>query len=100
MSKQINIIVACGSGVATSTVAVDAVKKILESAAIPAKISKCTLGELEGKQQDFDLALTTANYKKTLTIPHLSVFGLISGVNVDLVKIKLVQLCQEIISKA
>ena len=75
-------------------------KKKLESAGIPAKISKCTLGELEGKQQNFDLVLTTANYKKTLTVPHMSVFGLISGVNVDLVKNKLLQLCQEIISKA
>lgn len=100
MSKELNIIVACGSGVATSTVAVDAVKNILKDAGISAKINKCTLGELEGKQQDFDLILTTANYKKTLTIPHMSVFGLISGINVDSVKEKLLQLCKEITSKA
>lgn len=99
MSKELNIIVACGSGVATSTVAVDAVKNILKSAGILAKINKCTLGELETKQQDYDLILTTANYKKKLNIPHMSVFGLVSGVNTDLVTDKLIQLCNEILSK-
>lgn len=99
MSKELNIIVACGSGVATSTVAVDAVKNILKNEGILAKINKCTLGELETKQQDYDLILTTANYKKTLTVPHMSVFGLVSGVNEDSVKEKLLQLCHEIVSK-
>lgn len=99
MSKELKIMVACGSGIATSTVAMDSVKKILKEASIDAKIYKCTLGELEGKQNDMDLILTTSNYKKELKVPHLSVFGLVSGVNAEGTKEKLLQLCQEILDK-
>jgi PTS system galactitol-specific IIB component len=99
MAKELNIMVACGSGVATSTVAADAVKTILKDAGIQAKIFKCTLGELESKQKEVDLILTTANYKKSLEVPQMSVFGLVSGVNEDTVKQKLVNMCNDIIGK-
>lgn len=98
MVRELNIMIACGSGVATSTIALDAVKNLLQHAGIPAKLYKCTLGELDSKQKDMDLILTTANYKKTLNVPHMSVFGLVSGVNVEDVKDKLLQLCTEIAS--
>lgn len=99
MGRELNIIIACGSGVATSTIALDQVKKTLDEAGIKAKLYKCSLGELESKQKDMDLVLTTSNYKKELTVPHISVFGLISGVNIEAVKAKLVQLCKEISEK-
>ncbi|MHB9863403.1 PTS sugar transporter subunit IIB [Streptomyces sp. YIM S03343] len=96
MAKQIQILVACGSGVATSTVAVGLVEEILNTAGIPAKIYKCSLGELESRQNDVDLILTTANYKKELAVPHMSVFGLMSGVNSEAVEEKLLRVCREI----
>lgn len=99
MTKELKIMVACGSGVATSTIAVDSVKTILKEAGIQAKLFKCTLGELESKQKDVDLILTTANYKKELSVPHMSVFGLISGVNAEGTRTKLVALCKEILEK-
>ena len=99
MAKELSIIIACGSGVATSTIALDEVKKTLSEAGIKAKLYKCSLGELESKQKDMDLVLTTSNYKKELAVPHMSVFGLISGVNIDSVKAKLVQICKEVSEK-
>lgn len=98
MVKELRIIVACGSGVATSTIAVDYVNKILKEAGIKAKIVKCTLGEVPSKQRDADLVLTTSNYKKELDVSHMSVFGLISGVNADKVKTKLVETCNAILA--
>lgn len=83
MAKELKIIVACGSGVATSTIAVGAVKEILEETGVKATIYKCTLAEVPGKQNGMDLVLTTANYRKPLEVPHMSVFGLVSGVNKD-----------------
>ncbi len=96
MARDIHILVACGSGVATSTIAVGMVQDILKREGIRAKITKTTLGEIEGSQDGVDLILTTANYKKPLRVPHMSVFGLISGVNAEIVESKLVNLCREI----
>lgn len=99
MTRELQIVVACGSGVATSTVAMEIVKGILKEAGLPAKLYKCSLGELESKQAGMDLILTTSNYKKKLAVPVISVFGLISGVNADQVKGKLLETCHEILAR-
>ncbi len=58
MARKLKVLVACGSGVATSTIA-----------------------EVPDKQANVDVVFTTANYRKPPDKPHLSVFGLVSGVN-------------------
>lgn len=96
MAKEVKVLVACGSGVATSTVAQEAVKKIAEEAKINIKITKVSLGEITDKEKDVDVILTTANYRKPLSKPYMSVFGLISGVNEAKVKSDLIALLQKI----
>lgn len=97
MERIVRILIACGSGVATSTVAQEAVKKIVEEANIPAKLYKGSLGEIPIKQDEVDIILTTANYRKPLNKPCMTVFGLISGVNEEQVKRKVIELCNEVL---
>ncbi|MBE6083293.1 MULTISPECIES: PTS sugar transporter subunit IIB [Tissierellales] len=99
MSKEVNILVACGSGVATSTVAQEKVKVILKDAHVPAKITKSTLSEIPSKQNDVDLILTTSKYNKPLNKPVISVFGLISGINQENIKKQIVDECNKILGK-
>ena len=80
---SVKVLVACGSGVATSTVAQAEVKKIAEAAGVPIQLFKGTISEVQVKQNDVDIVLTTANYRKPLEKPYMSVFSLISGVNKD-----------------
>lgn len=96
MSKSITVLVACGSGVATSTIAQEAVKQIAKNAGVDAKVLKATIAEIPEKQKDVDLVLTTANYRKPLDKPYMSVFGLISGVNKAATEKKLADLLKEI----
>lgn len=96
MSKEITILVACGSGVATSTIAQEAVKKIAEKAGVKAKVLKGTIAEVPEKQRDVDIVLTTANYRQPLDKPYMSVFGLISGVNKAATEKKLEDLLKKI----
>lgn len=96
MAKEIRILVACGSGVATSTIAQEAVKEIAQKAGIKTHISKATIAEIPEKQKDVDVVLTTANYRQPLDKPYMSVFGLISGVNKDSVEKKLEELLRQI----
>ena len=72
-------LVACGSGIATSTVAQQAVKKILADAGIEADISKGNITEIPVKQNTVDIIFTTSNYTQPTKVPVIKVFGLISG---------------------
>ncbi len=100
MSKSIvKVLVACGSGVATSTVAQAAVKEIAEHAGIPVQIFKGTIGEVGVKQHDVDVVCTTTAYRKPLDKPLLSVFPLISGINKDKCEADLIALLQKVLDE-
>ncbi|MDO4942285.1 MAG: PTS sugar transporter subunit IIB [Lachnospiraceae bacterium] len=81
MAKEVKVLVACGSGVATSTIAQEAIKEIAKDAGVKIRLMKGTIAEVPMKQKDVDVVFTTANYRKSLEKPHLSVFGLVSGIN-------------------
>lgn len=96
MAREITILVACGSGIATSTIAQEAVKEIAKKADIKAKIIKATIAEVPEKQKDVDIVLTTANYRQPLDKPYMSVFGLISGVNKANIEKQLEELLKQV----
>lgn len=81
MSKKIKALVACGSGIVTSTIVQEEIKKIANENNLNVEVSKATIAEVESKQDDYDVIFTTSNYRNKLNTPHLSVFGLVSGIN-------------------
>ena len=89
-------LVACGSGIATSTVAQQAVKKILADAGIEAEISKGNLTEIPQRQNSVDIIFTTSNYNQPTKVPCIKVFGLISGIGKDKIKEEIIAACKEI----
>lgn len=97
MAKQaLKVLVACGSGVATSTIAQEAVKKIAKEIGVPIEVQKATIAEVPTKQATVDVVFTTANYRKPLDTPHLSVFGLVSGVNEAKTKADVAEMLQKV----
>jgi len=94
--REIKVLVACGSGVATSTVAETHVKQIADAAGIPIRLYRGTIAEVPQKQHDVDIVLTTAVYKKPLEKPYLSVFPFISGLNIEKCEQQLVDLLKQI----
>ncbi|MGM9631191.1 PTS sugar transporter subunit IIB [Butyricicoccus sp.] len=97
--NEVKVLVACGSGVATSTIAQEEVKRIAQEAGVPVRIMKGTIAEVPAKQADVDLVLTTANYRKPLDKPHMSVFGLVSGVGKAKVSAQLAELLKKILAE-
>ena len=94
MAKTLSILVACGSGVATSTVAQEAVKQICSEAGISVK---STMSEIQSKQDDVDLIMVTTNYRKPVNKPLIKVFGLISGIGEDKIKEEIVTACRALL---
>lgn len=97
MPKELSVLVACGSGVATSTVAQEAVKQICKDAGIPVKIIKSTMSEIQSKQDDVDVIMVTTNYRKPVTKPLIKVFGLISGIGEDKIKEEIISTCKSLL---
>ena len=97
MSRELNVLIACGSGIATSTVAEECVKQILAEAGIRAKTFKATVPEIQSKQNEVDIICVTANYTKPVNVPLVKVFGLISGIGEDQVKAQLIAACQSVL---
>lgn len=94
---MINILVACGSGVATSTLAADEVKSVCAEYGITAfKINKCSMDELSSEMAHADIVLTTNNYKGDIGKPHMSVAGFVTGINEGALRKKLGELLTEL----
>ena len=96
MPKQLKIYIACGSGIATSTVVAEKIKEILQAENIQAVITKGNLNQIEALDGHVDIIMCTAMYRKPTQTPILPVFGLISGINEDAIKQKIISKCKEL----
>lgn len=96
MAREVKILVACGSGVATSTVAQEAVKEICAKNGIQAKVFKSTISEIPSKQDDVDIIMVTTNYRNPVNKPLIKVFGLISGIGKEKIEQDIVEACKQI----
>lgn len=99
MKELVKILIACGSGIATSTVAQEKVKELLDGEQIPYKISKGTINQIEDLQDSVDLILTTTKYRKPTSTPIQFVFGLISGINEKKIQQDIIAACNSILTK-
>lgn len=79
------IIVACGAGIATSTVALQKLKAGLEERGKLDKVSftQCSIAELPSLTQGHDLIVTTAQGGNGLGIPVIFGLPFITGIGVD-----------------
>lgn len=98
--QPVRVLIACGSGIATSTVAQERVKEILAKENIPATISKGTVGQVQALQDGVDLILVTTRYTKPTTKPLVSVFGLISGINEEKTISDIVAACRQVLGQS
>ncbi|MFV0451900.1 MAG: PTS sugar transporter subunit IIB [Propioniciclava sp.] len=94
--NPVRILIACGSGIATSTVAQEKVKEILKEHDIPATITKGTVGQIPALQDGADIILVTTPYRKPVDKPIISVFNLISGINEQATAQEIVAACRAV----
>lgn len=87
--KKLKIIIACGSGVATSTLAARAVKEVCDTYGVKASIETCSMKAIEQNKALADVVLTTNKYEKELGKPYMSVTSFITGIGIDKTKEKL-----------
>lgn len=76
------ILVACGNGIATSTVVGTKVKERCEKEGIAVSITQCKVMEVAGKASDYDLVVTSGKFRdSSVTTPIVGAIALLTGIN-------------------
>lgn len=83
MVREIKAMVACGSGIATSTIAANAVQEIFRELGIDVKIIKGTVPEISEKADDVDIIFVTNCYREKVSCPVINVTAFLTGIKKD-----------------
>jgi PTS system galactitol-specific IIB component len=87
------ILVACGTGICTSTMAAKKLETQLESRGLAGKftISQCKVSELAFKANDFDVIVCTSNAAGSFDTPVIQGLAYLTGVQMDKTTDKVVE---------
>ncbi len=99
MPKTLNLLIACGSGIATSSVAVYRIEELCKEIGVNAKIVKTTMREIPEKSSGMDLVLTTNKYSGESSCPVETVVSLLTGINAQATKERIGKLLVELAEK-
>ncbi|MBS7009603.1 PTS sugar transporter subunit IIB [Anaerostipes sp.] len=83
MAREIKAMVACGSGIATSTVAANAILDIFQELKIDVKITKGTVPEISEKADEMDIVFVTNCYREEISCPVVNVTAFLTGIRKD-----------------
>ncbi|MCI5840129.1 MAG: PTS sugar transporter subunit IIB [Peptoniphilaceae bacterium] len=90
-----NILVACGNGVATSTMVALKIKEEINKQNLQANINQCKLMEIPFKSDDYDLIVTTGKYNSEIDKPIIGAMALLTGINEEETMKKIIDFIKE-----
>lgn len=78
------ILVACGNGIATSTVVASKVREYLSEHGVQAETTQTKLMEVPSKVQDYDLLITTGQFEgQTNGVPLVKGMPILTGIGAE-----------------
>jgi len=90
MAKKV-VLVACGTGIATSTVVSDAVDKLAKENKIDVEIIQCKIMEVPGYQERASLLVTTTFAGKEYPFPVINARSFLTGIGLEAVKAEILE---------
>lgn len=82
MAKK-KVLVACGTGIATSTVVVNKVENLIKEHGLNAEVEQIKISEAKSKQEGADLIVTTTMLPRKYDIPTITVTGYVTGIGIE-----------------
>ncbi len=77
------IIVACGSGIATSTIICSHLQELLDAHHIQYELIQCSIQEIESYINDSDLIVTSMDLQKNYCIPKVTAISFLTSVGME-----------------
>ena len=99
MGRTVKLMVACGSGIATSTHAASIVQEYLDERKIPISIMTCSVQDLANRLTGCDVILSTAQVSFESGLPVFNGVPLLTGVGDEELLEKLAEKIKEISEK-
>ncbi|MED3780046.1 PTS sugar transporter subunit IIB [Heyndrickxia sporothermodurans] len=84
------VLVACGAGIATSTVVCERVENLLKDNGINAEVVQCKIAEVASRQDGADLIVSTTILPTTYNIPALTATAYITGIGMEALDQKII----------
>lgn len=81
----VKVMIACGSGIATSAYAAEEILKIAKEIGVEIDVHKDRIQNVPSSAKDYDICFVTSNFKQDVGTKLVKVNGLISGINEDAV---------------
>jgi PTS system galactitol-specific IIB component len=82
-TKPVTILVACGTGIATSTVVSVSIQEALEEKGYTVNMRQCKTAETQGKMEGVDLIVTTTQLSGDYGVPIIQTLAFITGIGKD-----------------
>lgn len=92
MSKKKIVLVACGAGIATSTVVCDRVEKLIYDNKINAQVIQCKIAEVVSKESEADLILSTTILPQKYSIPSIRAMAYITDIGAEKLDKEIIEL--------
>lgn len=77
------IIVACGSGIATSTIISSHLSELLDQHHISYELIQCSLQEIGSYVDDADLIVTSMDLQKNFSIPKVTAISFLTSIGAE-----------------
>lgn len=75
------VLVACGTGIATSTVVANRVEQLIKDNGLNARVIQCKMGEVASKEDDADLLVTTTIPPRQYKFPVIKAMNYLTNIN-------------------
>lgn len=97
--KKLSILVACGAGIATSTVVMKKIEDLFQENQIAANFYQIKIAEAASKQDSADMLISTTVLPTIYTIPAIIAMPFLTGIGEEKLKEKIVVLAKELQKK-
>ncbi|WP_165211488.1 PTS sugar transporter subunit IIB [Streptococcus tangpeifui] len=78
---KVKVLVACGAGIATSTVVMKKIEDLFANHQIDAEFRQIKIAEASSLQNDYDMLITTTMLPTTYDIPAIKAMSFLTGIN-------------------
>lgn len=95
--RKIRVLVACGAGIATSTVVMKKVEELFERNHMPADISQIKISEAAGKQDSADILISTTMLPQEYRIPAVKAMSYLTGIGIEKTETEIIDAVSKIV---
>lgn len=95
--RKLKILVACGAGIATSTVVMKKVEELFSTNHIPVEIEQIKISEAAGKQEHADMLISTTMLPTHYQIPAIQAMAFLTGIGTEKIEAKIIEEAQKIV---